>query len=299
MDSTPFLGQAGRVDEARALATRDGLGFVDTRGGRVRIRHVPSTQGPRVLFATDGPNVIEHYDALIDALVGRADVVVLEPPGTGASAPARGFDFTIDAFTSACGDALDALGPRTLVFPCYLGFVGQALARARPERVTRLVMPQTPSFADLRTWADGVDPKRIVRTPVVGQVLMASTRRRIARGWYRASTGDRRFREPFVHAADEAFAFGACFCLASLMQGYERSAEPPASPLDVRAAVVWGARDRTHRQSTPEAALPSAELVRFDACGHSPELEDPVAFAEWLLGWIRDGVCRSSQRPSS
>jgi hypothetical protein len=90
MDTIPHLGQAGRVDEARALASRPELSFIATSGGRLRVRRSDSTGALPVLLAADGPNVIEHYDELVATLEGRADWVVFEPPGTGASTPARG-----------------------------------------------------------------------------------------------------------------------------------------------------------------------------------------------------------------
>ena len=62
MDTIPHLGQAGRVDEARALASRPGVSFVETSGGRIRVRRGGSTGRISVLLAADGPNVIEHYD---------------------------------------------------------------------------------------------------------------------------------------------------------------------------------------------------------------------------------------------
>ncbi len=285
MDSTPFFGQAGRVDEARALNSRPGLSFLDTSGGRVRVRRAPSAVGPKLLIGTDGPNVVEHYDALLEQLAGRADVVVFEPPGTGASTPARGFDFTVKAFAQVTLDVLAQVGARTLVFPCYLGFIGQQVARTAPQLVTRLVMPQTPGWGDLGLWAQGVDPRRLLRTPVVGQAVVATRRRSITRGWYGASTSDRKFRAPFTAAAAEAFDVGGCFCLASLMQGLERSAGVTSAPVSMPSAIVWGSKDRTHRRSDPTRSLEGAELVRFDECGHSPDLEAPAQFAQWLLAW--------------
>ena len=249
------------------------------------MRHAPSSVGPKLLFSTDGPNVIEHYDALLRELEGKADVVIFEPPGTGASEPSRGFDFTLPAFSRVCGEVLRHVGPRTLVFSCYLGFAGQQLAIEEPSLVTRLVMPQTPSWADMRTWAEGVDPRRVVRTPFVGQALMALRRRSVAASWYRACTAEKRFREPFLAAANEAFAHGGCFCLASVMQGFERSPDPGSLALPIPTAVVWGPKDRTHRKSVPERSTPGAEVVRFAECGHSPELEAPRRFTEWLLSW--------------
>jgi len=285
LDTLPLLGQASRVAPSQALGSRQGLSFLETRGGRVRLRRAPSPRGPRLLIGTDGPNVIEHYDALLRAFEGLADVVLFEPPGTGGSAPGRGFDFTLEAFSQACGEVLTAVGPRTLVFPCYLGFVAQQLARRTPELVQRLVLPQTPSWTDMGVWSTGVDPRRIVRRPVLGQFLVAINRRRIAQGWYRASVGDPRFQAPFNAAAREAFDWGGCFCLASLMQGFGRSAAPDASPLPVPVAIVWGAKDRTHRRSDPATSLPGAQTLRFEDCGHCPELEAPERFVQWLLAW--------------
>jgi pimeloyl-ACP methyl ester carboxylesterase len=285
LDTAKLIGQSARVDTARAQSSRPGLSFVATSGGNVRRRTAPCEDAPRFLFATDGPNVIEHYDGLIAALAGKADVVVFEPPGTGGSAPASGFDFSIDAFTRVCAEVLGQVGPRTLVFPCYTGFFAQALARQRHPLVRRIVTPQTGSWADFAVWADLVDRRRMLRTPVLGQVLVAARKASIAKTWYRASTGDARFREPFHRAALESFSYGGCYCLASLMQGLENSPAPPREPLPVKAALPWGVRDRTHRGSRFESAQPGAEVVRFEHCGHSPELEDPGGFSTWLLTW--------------
>ncbi|MCC6877722.1 MAG: alpha/beta hydrolase [Sandaracinaceae bacterium] len=284
MDTSLWLGQGPRVDRPSALRTRTGLSYLATRAGSLRVRHAPS-EGPKLLFAADGPNVIEHYDALIAALDGRADVVVLEPPGTGASAPARGFDFTLESFTEALLDALGALGPRTLILPCYLGVVAQQVALRNAKLAPRVVMPQTPSWADFARWADLVDRGRLVRTPVVGQCVMSAGRRRVAAQWYRASTSSGEHARRFTETVGEAFAFGGCFCLASTMQGFERGPAPEPRALPVPAAVVWGRKDRTHRRSDPMTSVPGAEVVFFDECGHSPELEDPQRFARWLLTW--------------
>jgi pimeloyl-ACP methyl ester carboxylesterase len=286
VERIPLIGTAGRLQADRALASRPGLRFLDTPGGRVRVRAAPSSSGPRLLIACDGPNVIEHADTLLAELADRADVVLWEPPGTGASVPAAGFDFTVDAFTRSARAVLEAVGPRVLVFPCYLGVVAQVLAHEVPSQVSALVLPQASSWSDLRRWADVVDPKRLVRTPVLGQLVLAAKTRSIAHGWYRASTSDKRFVAPFTAAAAEAFAFGGCFCLASLMQGYEASAAPTPRALRVPAAVVVGGKDRTHRHSDFTTSLPGAEVVRFDDCGHCPELEAPARFAAWLLAWL-------------
>jgi pimeloyl-ACP methyl ester carboxylesterase len=268
-----------RLDEKAALRSRPGTTLLETSGGRVRLRRAPSAKGPRVLFAADGPNVVEHYDALLSTLAGRADVTLFEPPGTGGSVPDAAFDFSLEALARVSRTVVEHVRPHVVVFPCYLGFVGRALD------VERLVTPQTPSWSDLATWCDGVDPRRLLRTPVLGQLFMRVRRKAVARQWFGASTGDRRFRQPFAAAAEEAFAFGGCFCLSSLMQGLERGT-PLAQAQARHVAVVHGARDRTHRRST-FAAPAGGTLVTFEECGHSPELEAPARFASWLLDWAR------------
>jgi len=110
LDTAALLGQGRRLDLKRALATRPSLSLVDTRAGQVRVRRQASSRGPRVVFAADGPNVIEHYDGLFAALAVRADVTVFDPPGTGGSAARRGFDFSLDAFAEATIDVLEATG---------------------------------------------------------------------------------------------------------------------------------------------------------------------------------------------
>lgn len=280
-----------RLDAARALTGRPGLRWVETSGGRLRVRHQPCARGPRLVFAADGPNVLEHYDVLLEHLDGVADVRVVEPPGTGGSWPAPHFDYRLESFAECLGELVTAGEPCTLVFPCYLGFVAQLIARRHPAHVRRVVQPQTPSWAAMATWAERVDPRRLLRTPYVGQLVVAARRDTITRGWYRAALGasDDGVLARFVAHADEARAFGGCYGLASLMQAFERSAPPSPTPLPCPSAVVWGRRDRSHRGVDPHAALAGAEVHVHDHVGHSPELQDPSAFAAWVARWA-DGA---------
>ena len=126
----------------------------ETRAGIVRARRSACEVGPRLLFASDGPNVLEHYDGLFDALRGRADVVVYEPPGTGGSVPSRSFGFRLPDFARNAEEVLERVGPRVLVFPCYMSFVAGALSRSGRADVLGVVLPQGPSWAQMRRWID-------------------------------------------------------------------------------------------------------------------------------------------------
>lgn len=254
-----------------------------TRAGTCRLSHTPGP-GVRLLFAVDGPNVIEQYGGLQALLAGRADLAIIEPPGTGGSRPSRNFDYSRQGFVDWTTEVLEALGPRVLVFPCYLGFVAQWTARARPELVEALALSQTPSWSDMEVWLDRVDPTGLLRIPILGQVATRVRRSQVVGGWYRASAGSPSQAAVLTGHAHTCLDAGGAFCLASLVQGFFDAGPPPHVPHPVWLA--WGEGDRTHRTSDPNRSVPGCTVTRFGHTGHSPELEDPDGFVTALLAFL-------------
>ncbi len=262
------------------LRSRPGIRYVDIGVAELRVREVGPPDAPAVVFAPDAPVGIEHHDRVLASWPADLRAVVLEMPGCGFSRARRGFDFTVAAFADATARALDALRCErpVLVFPCAWGFVALELARARPERVSKLVLPQTPSWQDMARWVDRVDRRRVLRRPLVGQLLMKARQASISRRWFGFGYPDRSFGAAMHAECAEAFAHGGVFPLASVMQGFERSPAPGAGPLPMPVRVLWGAGDRSHRPTPPEslrALVPGAEVEVLPAAGHSPELEHP------------------------
>lgn len=273
LDTYRRWGQGRRLDPR--LFER--ASTVETSGGLVRYRRTACARGPRLLFGVDGPNVIEQYEATFAAFAGRADITVFEPPGTGGSAPAPGFPFTFAAFAGVTREIIRHLdlAPVTLVFPCYLGYVAAQLSSEH-----RAVLVQTPAWSDMVRWTERVDRQRLLRMPVVGQVLVRAQRKQLARRWYRASAGDAARAARLSDPAIDVLHAGGCFCLASLIQGLVR--EPFAATSATPAMLIWGSRDRSHRDSKPDGAWTGA-AVRSLLAGHSPELEEPTRFADAVL----------------
>lgn len=271
------------------LRSRPGIRYLDIGVAELRVREVGPPDAPAVVFAPDSPLGIEHHDRVLASWPADRRAVVLEMPGCGFSRARRGFDFTSAAFAEATARALDALKCErpALVFPCVWGFVALELARARPERVSKLVLPQTPSWEDMARWAERVDRRRVVRRPLVGQLLMKAHQANISKQWFRFGYPDRSFGAALNAECAEAFAHGAVFPLASLMQGFERSRAPGVGPLPMPVRVLWGAGDRSHRPTPPEslrALVPGAEVDVIPTAGHSPELEHP----DRLLALLKD-----------
>ena len=272
---------------ARATTFPDGpYRYADLASARIRYRDTGGN-GPVILITPDPPNTIEHYADLIDQLSPRWRVICFDLPGFGFSYPRARFRFSPAEQEQAIVDLLDALEVETatLAFNCVASLIAVGIAARHPERVDRLVLSQAPSLSDALDWARRVDPKRIIRRGVLGQAMMLTMKRKVAHGWYQAALPKGSETEPYDRPAQTMLRNGGCYCLASALQALERNTEQIASGVEVESVVLWGALDRTHRHSDPEAIkkhLPSAQVHILDNCGHFPDLEDPETFTKLL-----------------
>jgi pimeloyl-ACP methyl ester carboxylesterase len=261
----------------------------------IRIRDSGADSGlPAVVLACDPPNVVEHYDALVEMLAGRYRVVCCELPGFGFSRPARGFGFTLAEYERVTEQLLDDLHvPQAVLgFPCVWGYVALRLAVRRPDLVRGLVLAQAPHWSEEIAWARRLDPTGLIGRPYVGQLLMAVSAERVARGWYRAAlppAASATTTAGFTGPAVRALRAGGLFCLASLTQAWFGRATtelmhdlPPATQ---PAVLLWGRADRTHRRSDPESVRPylaDGQVLTYPDAGHFPELERPERLLEAL-----------------
>lgn len=273
---------------SRLRAARDrpvaGYGHLALAGAVVRVR--VEGRGPRTLvFVPDPPNVLEHHSAAFTALAGERRVVGFELPGFGLSLARPGYDFDLARTRDVVVDLLTTLDLTrvTLAFSCVAGLLALAVARAAPTRVERVITVQTAGLEATRRWARRVDPgPGVLATPFVGQLATAVAPRAIARRWYRAA-----FREPVDAArasalADDAFARGSSFSLASGLQALHRVDPRILRGVTQPVTAIFGERDRTHRRTPPDSILelvPHAQVVPFARSSHFPDLEEFDRFA--------------------
>lgn len=277
---------------------RSGPGPAEESPPAHSLRTVPTPVGPvrvldtgageaSVVLVPDGPNVIEHYERLIQLLAPRLRVICFDMPGFGHSLPGPDYRHSLDDGASAVLGVMDALGLRrtTLAFSCANGFYALRAAQRSPDRVRQLVLSQTPSLGAMHAWVDRVIPGPI-RVPVVGQTLAWLFREKVALGWYRSALPAATDREPWQATARHALASGGCFCLAGVVQGLMKESQASLTGVTAPVTVVWGEQDASHRQTDPTSALtclPQAEIIRFGECGHFPDLEQPERFAHLVL----------------
>jgi pimeloyl-ACP methyl ester carboxylesterase len=247
-----------------------------------------------VVSIADPPNVIEHHDRVFELLDGWARPVCLELPGGGLSIPARSVRFTVDDAVAVVAELLEELelGPSVLSFSCGSAYVALQLAAERPELVSALALIQAPAWRQELRWARRLDKPRVIRTPVVGQLVMMAADRAMARRWYdKALPKDvsEETRRAFVEPALGALRADGAFCLASMFQGLLRG-DQHFEAVDQPTLAVWGAADRTHRHSDPRSIAEHAfdiQFVEFPDAGHFPDLEEPERFSDRLRDHLR------------
>lgn len=260
--------------------------LIDTPVGPVRV-HDSGTERPCVVLVPDGPNVIEHYHVLIGLLAQRLRVVCFDMPGFGHSLPQGSYGHSLDQGAQAVLGVLDHLGIKNaaLAFSCANGLYALRAAQMAPERISTLVLSQTPSLTEMHAWTERVIPWPL-RVPVVGQIAAWLFRRKLAHGWYRVALPRTTEPKPFQNIALDALGGGACFCLAGVVQGLIREDASSLNGVATPCTMIWGDRDHSHRHTDPKSLLgcvPHAEIVRFQDCGHFPDIERPERYAAMLL----------------
>ncbi|MDP3938694.1 MAG: alpha/beta hydrolase [Deltaproteobacteria bacterium] len=290
IDRTLMQRLLPRLRRATASAERPGLGHIELDDALVRVRDLgrgPST----IVFTPDPPNVIEHYDRLFELLSPAHRVICLEIPGFGLSVPKKGFSFSFESQVRIAAKILDRLeaAPCVVAFSCVAGQMALRLAADRPELVSHIILIQTPSWPEQIAWYNRVDPQGRLGTPVLGQLILAVGKRRVARGWYDICTPDTATAARFDTVAQAAFDQGAGYSLASAFQKLVSEPAPKFSDLEKPSMVLWGLKDRTHRRTDKRSSLthlPHAAYREFEGTGHFPELERPEEFCKALAEFL-------------
>lgn len=244
-----------------------------------------------IVFATDPPIVLEQYDELIDLLKKDYRVVVLELPGFGYSFPKLNMSFKFEPLNQLIYEFLKKLdgGPYILAFPCIAAFSAIWLANRYPDLVSALVLMQTPTWQGAMEWKQGRDPKHILSTPIIGQVLLQILKHKRAPAWLELAVGNKQRLQAFIDTSVDALRNGACFSLASAFQDYLRGQPGFLMPVQQNTLIVWGDKDCSHEKTNKADSLSLAvmpQCCHFAEAGHFPELECPNLFVEKLSGFL-------------
>lgn len=246
---------------------------------RYRERAAQVSDAPAIVFTADPPVTLEVYDDLLDVFSRRFRVVVVELPAMGFSATNSAYRFGFRETNDDLAQFLRAVPGHGAVwaFSCVAGLAAVDLAARHPELTGQLVLMQTGDVAAFQRWKAARDPRGILARPVIGQMLMKRMAPKRMPAWYKLSVGNSERIEHFCACADESFAHGALWSLASAYQVYMDPAIR-LPPVTHPVLALWGRADRSHPKGNEASALGLSENVQqvvFDDLGHFAELEDP------------------------
>ena len=243
-------------------------------------RSVPSTgTAAPALYLHGVPTNSDDWLPFIQRTGGLAP----DLPGFGRSGKPGYLKYTIGeyaAFIERFLDTVEVERVRLLVHDW--GAVGLAFAQAHPERVERLVVtnavPLLPGYRWHRT-------ARIWRTPVLGELAMGMTTRRVLRLSTRESNATPGpLPDALIDSVMDHFDQGTQRAILRLYRSSPSDVLAKAgerlSRLSMGALVVWGTRDPyipARFAADYARVLGSAELVELPDAGHWWWLDRPDA----------------------
>lgn len=255
-----------------------------------------------VVFVHGNPGPAEDWADLVAGVGEFARALAPDMPGYGDADKPASFDYTIDGYARHLSGVLDQLGVRRvhLVAHDFGGPWALAWAVGNPHAFASVTLINTGALVDYR-WHRYA---RIWRTPIVGELFMASASRaafRMLLGRENprlpAETLDRLYERSRSWASKRAVLKLYRATPASAMAG----AVDALRALDRPALVLWGTYDAYipwQQAERQRQAFPSARIELLEGLGHWPFLEDPGRLASLVLAFLREQLRVGDSAPA-
>jgi 3-oxoadipate enol-lactonase len=249
---------------------------VDTALGRIRLQvggsGTPIVFWPSLLMTGD------MWHGVAADLVGRRQVVLVDPPGQGGSQPLTGF-FSFDDCARCVADILDGLGIDRAHFVgnSWGGMIGATFAATYPERVgSAVLMNCTAGRAGVRQKVQFAILLALARwTGEIGPLLDRSV--------LKAFLGPTTFRErpevvAHVRTAVRSVNIGSVSWAVKSVVPRRPDQRALLSTITTPVLVVGGAEDVTfppREAIAMAAAIPNSSVRVLDGVAHLAGLENP------------------------
>ncbi|GAA4095549.1 alpha/beta hydrolase [Actinomadura miaoliensis] len=244
--------------------------------------HGEGRDGEAVVFVHGNPGSGADWEGLLLQAGRHTRAVAWDAPGFGRADKPRGFPHSVDGHAEFFGAVLDDLGIRKahLCLHDFGGPWGLAWAVRHPDRLTGLVLVDTGVLLGYRWHVLA----RVWRTPVVGEVFMATTTRRAFHLLVGRRGNPRGLPRPFLDRMFDDFDRATRRAVLRLYRsfddpaGWSAAVSPVLGRLDVPVLVVWGAHDPymgPAQALVQRATFPHAEVVVLPESGHWPFVDAP------------------------
>jgi pimeloyl-ACP methyl ester carboxylesterase len=281
-------GRAGGGGPAPVERRRLRVGPVD---GRVLLAG-PEEAREAAVFVHGNPGSADDWERLAAAIGGVGRAVALDLPDFGETEAPAGFDHSAAGYAGYLDKALEALGVERahVVLHDFGGPIGLTWAASAPERLGSVTLIDTGVLPGYR-WHRLA---RVWRTPVLGELFMASTTRFgfrtvIARG--EPMGLPREFVDRMYDHYDRR-------ARRAVLRLYRATDEPGSAPpelverlsqRDLPALVIWGEHDRYVPASyavRQRELFPSADVHVLASSGHWPFVDAAETVERLLLGFL-------------
>jgi pimeloyl-ACP methyl ester carboxylesterase len=283
--SPPWPGRALRTPVRRRTLRVDGIATPLREAG-------PSDASEAVLFVHGVPGSGADFEPLLAAAGQLGRAVAWDAPGFGRSDKRPGFDHTIGGHAGFIGRALETLGIERahLVLHDFGGSWGLAWAAREPERLASVTLVCAGVPLDYR-WHRAA---RIWRTPLAGELLMATT----TRAGFRASlrrAGPRPLPGALVDRMFDDLdrqtrrAVLRLYRSVDDIAGEARELADVLRPLQRPALVIWGREDPYLPPALADRqreAFPGAEVQILEESGHWPFIDQADRVEQLCVGFL-------------
>ncbi|MFP3960747.1 alpha/beta hydrolase [Actinomadura fulvescens] len=247
-----------------------------------------------VVFVHGNPGSGADWADLVRRVGAFAPAVAMDMPGFGSAAKVADFDYTVSGYAAHLEGVLAALGIAKvhLVLHDFGGPWGLSWAAANSGRLASLTLVNTGVLMGYR-WHYLA---RIWRTPLLGELFMATTTRVAFRALLRHGNPWRLPRE-FADRMYDDFDPGT---KRAVLRLYRATSDPAGASAEWHQAlkschcpvlVIWGAHDPylpARLAQRQRATFPQARVEVFPDSGHWPFIDDPRRFGATMLPFLRD-----------
>jgi pimeloyl-ACP methyl ester carboxylesterase len=273
--------------------------------GHVTLNNVRSPVldlGPRsseaVVFVHGNPGSRLDWTRLVEAVSQFGRAVALDMPGFGEADRPATFEYTVEGYARHLAGALEQLGVSRahLVLHDFGGAWGLAWAAAHPAQIGSVTLINIGVMEGYR-WHYLA---RIWRTPVIGEIFMATTTR--AGFTLLLKHGNPRgLPKPFVDQMWTHFDRGTRRAVLRLYRATSNvdrlfsDLRQALSSLNLPVLVIWGKHDPyvpVRYAERQREVFPRAEVTVLDDSGHWPYADNPDAVANLLIPFLQQQVTR-------
>jgi pimeloyl-ACP methyl ester carboxylesterase len=267
--------------------------FISVAGMSIHVRDEGRRDDPVPIVLLHGTSSSLHtWDGWTAALAKSRRVVRFDLPAFGLTGPAPDANYTIENYARVTVAVLDKLGVKraVLVGNSLGGYVAWSTALLHPTRVSGIGLIDSAGYP---FQSESVPIAfRIATTPVLNRLMEEVLPRGVVESSLRNVYGDPAKVTPEL--VDRYFDLTTrAGNRAALVQRFEQT-RPTAladrvAELRIPTLVLWGGRDRLipleqgqrfHRE------VKGSELVVFEALGHVPHEEDPVATSAAFIRFL-------------